>query len=170
MLRFHEACPCGFCKGEFGGNLFFQFGNGACRWQAEQSGTSWKVKLKNAIDEAIEIADTYEDCLNLIRSKGYEIKGESLDKNAPKYISFRPLDREHFIRGSECGFCKGEFGGNLFFQFGNGACRTVTAGGNFEAHKKSVSDRNYITFFRYTNIWFSLYPKKSRIICIHLPH
>ena len=70
-------------------------------WQSEQSGTSWKVKLKNAIDEAIEIADTYEDCLNLIRSKGYEIKGESLDKNAPKYISFRPLDREHFIRGSE---------------------------------------------------------------------
>ena len=70
-------------------------------WQAEQSGTSWKVKLKNAIDEAIEIADTYEDCLNLIRSKGYEIKGESLDKNAPKYISFRPLDRERFVRGSE---------------------------------------------------------------------
>ncbi|GFI45358.1 hypothetical protein IMSAGC019_00669 [Lachnospiraceae bacterium] len=70
-------------------------------WQSEQSGTSWKVKLKNAIDEAIEIADTYEDCLNLIRSKGYEIKGESLDKNAPKYISFRPLDRERFVRGSE---------------------------------------------------------------------
>lgn len=70
-------------------------------WQSEQSGTSWKVKLKNAIDEAIEIADTYEDCLNLIRSKGYEIKGESLDKNAPKYIAFRPLDKEHFIRGSE---------------------------------------------------------------------
>ena len=70
-------------------------------WQAEQSGTSWKTKLKNAIDEAINAADTYEDCIELIRAKGYEIKGESLNENAPKYIAFRPLDKEHFIRGSE---------------------------------------------------------------------
>lgn len=70
-------------------------------WQAEQSGTSWKAKLKSDIDKAIEASDTYDDCLNLIRAKGYEIKGESLDENTPKYIAFRPLDRKHFVRGSE---------------------------------------------------------------------
>ena len=69
-------------------------------WQSEQSGISWKAKLKNAIDEAIEAADTYEDCIDLIRAKGYEIKGESLDENALKYIAFRPLGKEHFVRGS----------------------------------------------------------------------
>ena len=55
--------------------------------------------FKNDIDEAIQAADTYEDFLDLIRAKGYEIKGETLDEKSLKYISFRPLDREHFIRG-----------------------------------------------------------------------
>ena len=38
--------------------------------------------------------------MELIRAKGYEIKGETIGENALKYISFRPLDREHFVRGS----------------------------------------------------------------------
>lgn len=38
--------------------------------------------------------------MELVRAKGYEIKGESIGKNTLKYISFRPLDREHFVRGS----------------------------------------------------------------------
>ena len=71
-------------------------------WQVEQNGTSWKTRLKNTIDEAVKATDTYEDCMELIRAKGYEIKGESLNENAPKYIAFRPLDKEHFIRGSGC--------------------------------------------------------------------
>lgn len=35
-----------------------------------------------------------------MRAKGYEIKGESFEEDAAKYISFRPLDKEHFVRGS----------------------------------------------------------------------
>lgn len=50
--------------------------------------------------QAIQNADTYEQCMELIRAKGYEIKGETIGENALKYISFRPLDREHFVRGS----------------------------------------------------------------------
>lgn len=57
------------------------------------------TRLKNDIDEAIQTADTYEDFLDLIRAKGYEIKGETFDEKSLKYISFRPLDREQFIRG-----------------------------------------------------------------------
>ena len=38
--------------------------------------------------------------LLLMRAKGYEIKGESFEEDAAKYISFRPLDKEHFVRGS----------------------------------------------------------------------
>ena len=36
-----------------------------------------------------------------MRAKGYEIKGESLEETGTKYISFRPLDKERFVRGSE---------------------------------------------------------------------
>lgn len=69
-------------------------------WLADSSGSSWKAKLKNDIDEAIQTANTYEDFLDLIRAKGYKIKGETFDENDLKYIAFRPLDRDRFARGS----------------------------------------------------------------------
>ncbi len=69
-------------------------------WQAGRNGSSWKEQLKADIDEAIKNAAAYEDCIDLIRAKGYEIKGGDFGENAYKFISFRPLDKEHFIRGS----------------------------------------------------------------------
>lgn len=77
-----------------------QRGKSYKEWTSGRNGTSWKIKLKQDIDEAIQNADTYEQCMELVRAKGYEIKGESIGKNTLKYISFRPLDREHFVRGS----------------------------------------------------------------------
>ena len=69
-------------------------------WQADKNGSAWKEQLKANIDEAIQNATTYEDCIELIRAKGYEIKGENFGEKAHKFISFRPLDRERFVRGS----------------------------------------------------------------------
>jgi len=69
-------------------------------WLSDKQSASWKATLKRHIDEAIKNTETYEDCIALIRAKGYEIKGETFGDNALKYISFRPLDREHFVRGS----------------------------------------------------------------------
>ena len=69
-------------------------------WKAGKKGSSWKEQLQSNIDEAIKTATTYEDCIELIRAKGYEIKGESFGEKTYKFISFRPLDREHFVRGS----------------------------------------------------------------------
>ncbi len=68
-------------------------------WQAGKNSSSWKEQLKTDIDEAIKNAKTYEDCIDLIRAKGYEIKGEDFGEKAHKFISFRPLDREYFVRG-----------------------------------------------------------------------
>ena len=69
-------------------------------WQAGKNGSAWKEQLKSDIDEAIKNAATYEDCIELIRAKGYEVKGEGFREKAHKFISFRPLDRERFVRGS----------------------------------------------------------------------
>ena len=65
-------------------------------WQAGRNNSSWKEQLKADIDEAIKNAATYEDCIELIRAKGYEIKGGDFGEKAHKFISFRPLDRERF--------------------------------------------------------------------------
>ena len=55
--------------------------------------------MKN-INFCIKSASTYEEFLLLMRAKGYEIKGETFEEGAAKYISFRPLDKERFVRGS----------------------------------------------------------------------
>ena len=69
-------------------------------WQAEKNGTSQKVTLRKDIDNAINSCSSYVDFIALMRAKGYEIKGENLSDSNLKYISFRPLDRDRFIRGS----------------------------------------------------------------------
>lgn len=69
-------------------------------WQENRNGTSSKAALQKAIDETIKASNSYEDFLNLIQAKGYEIKGESMENSTLKYISFRPLDGERFFRGS----------------------------------------------------------------------
>ena len=70
-------------------------------WNANKNNTSWKSQLKLDIDDAIQTAKIYEDFLTIMCAKGYEIKGESLEETGTKYISFRPLDKERFVRGSE---------------------------------------------------------------------
>ena len=70
-------------------------------WDANKNNTSWKSQLKIDIDEAIKSSKIYEDFLTIMHAKGYEIKGESLEETGTKYISFRPLDKERFVRASE---------------------------------------------------------------------
>ena len=69
-------------------------------WDADKNGTAWKPQLRKDINSCIKSASTYEEFLLLLRAKGYEIKGEEFGENAPKYISFHPLGKERFIRGS----------------------------------------------------------------------
>ena len=69
-------------------------------WQSEQNGSTWKTQLRRDINFCIKSASTYEEFLFLMRAKGYEIKGETFGEEAVKYISFRSLDKERFVRGS----------------------------------------------------------------------
>lgn len=69
-------------------------------WQAEKSGSSIKSILCRDINAAIKSASSYDAFLLIMQTKGYEIKGQLLGANTPKYIAFRPSGREHFIRGS----------------------------------------------------------------------
>ena len=69
-------------------------------WQSDQNGSTWKTQLRRDINFCIKAASTYEEFLLLMRAKGYEIKGETFGEEAVKYISFRPLDKERFVRGN----------------------------------------------------------------------
>ena len=59
--------------------------------QAEQSGTSYKAKLRSAIDRLIPVSSSLEDLLARLQREGYEIK-------RGKYISARAPNQERFTR------------------------------------------------------------------------
>lgn len=59
--------------------------------QAAQAGTSYKAKLKAAIDRLIPACADFEDLLLRLQREGYEIK-------RGKYISCRASDQERFTR------------------------------------------------------------------------
>lgn len=69
-------------------------------WTAAKNGNDRKSQTRRDINASIKTADTYEEFIQLMKAKGYEIKGESLTENAPKFISFLPPGWERFIRGS----------------------------------------------------------------------
>ena len=58
---------------------------------AARSGTSYKAKLKEAVDRLIPVSADFEDLLRRLQEQGYEIK-------RGKYVSCRASDQERFTR------------------------------------------------------------------------
>ena len=70
-------------------------------WSADKNGTSWKKQLQKDIEELIQIAVSYDNFIELIKAKGYEVKGEEFGEKSAKYISFKPACSKNFIRGRD---------------------------------------------------------------------
>lgn len=66
-------------------------------WEQDKAGNSWKSKLRAAIDDCIKTADSFDDFLQKMQVRGYEIKHG-------KYIAFRAEGQERFIRAKTLGF------------------------------------------------------------------
>ena len=68
-------------------------------WYHDKKGDSWKTQVRKDINESIKSARTYEEFLQLMKDKGYEIHGETFGEGSAKYISFRPFGQDRFVRG-----------------------------------------------------------------------
>ena len=66
-------------------------GKSYAEYQAEKVGTSWKGKLKIAVDGLIPQVSSFEELLSRLQSAGYEIK-------PGKYVSCRTPGQERFTR------------------------------------------------------------------------
>ena len=66
-------------------------GKSYAEYQEEKTGTSWKGKLKTAIDALIPQVSSFEELLQRLQAAGYEIK-------PGKYISCRAPGQERFTR------------------------------------------------------------------------
>ena len=73
-----------------------QRGKHYAEWDAQRKGTSYKAKLKIAIDRLIPLSADMDDLLRRLEAEGYEIK-------RGKYISFRAPGQEHFTRTKTLG-------------------------------------------------------------------
>ena len=63
---------------------------------AEQSGTSWKGKLKNVIDTTLSESADFEDFIKRMESQGYAVK-------RGKHISFQAPEQTRFTRAKSLG-------------------------------------------------------------------
>ena len=66
-------------------------GKSYVEYQAEKTGTSWKGKLKIAVDALISQVSSFEELLSRLQAAGYEIK-------PGKYVSCRAPGQERFTR------------------------------------------------------------------------
>ena len=66
-------------------------GKSYAEYQAEKTGTSWKGKLKIAVDALIPQVSSFEELLSKLQAAGYEIK-------PGKYVSCRAPGQERFTR------------------------------------------------------------------------
>ena len=66
-------------------------GKSYIEYQTERAGTSWKGKLKLAVDSLIPQVSDFEELLSHLQASGYEIK-------RGKYISCRAPEQERFTR------------------------------------------------------------------------
>ena len=75
-------------------------GKSYAEYQAEKTGTSWKGKLKIAVDALIPQVSSFEELLSKLQAAGYEIK-------QGKYISCRAPGQERFTRLKTLGADRG---------------------------------------------------------------
>lgn len=72
-------------------------GRGKYEHEQHQNGSSWKDKLRDAIDRTILVAEDFDDFITRMEmEEGYEIK-------TGKYISFRGEGQERFTRNKRLG-------------------------------------------------------------------
>ena len=71
-------------------------GKSYAEYTAEKQGTSYKAKLKTAIDTLIPQVKDFDELLRRLQEMGYEIK-------QGKYISFRATGQERFTRAKTLG-------------------------------------------------------------------
>ena len=77
------------------------------KWMESKGIPTFKQKLKTDIRECIKYSSDFPSFIQLMKAKGYEIKGEEFGENAAKYIAFKPLESTQFIRGCERTLGKG---------------------------------------------------------------
>lgn len=90
----------GLCK-EHSLSVIMPGGERGQKYNVWASEKNKRPRLRADINAAIKSSNTYEEFLQLMRAKGYQIKGEILNDRSHKYIAFFPPDGERFIRGSE---------------------------------------------------------------------
>ncbi|SDB45693.1 relaxase/mobilization nuclease domain-containing protein [Butyrivibrio sp. INlla16] len=69
-------------------------------WMSRKNKNSWKDIIRMDIDSCIQTSTSYTEFITNMKAMDYEIKGDDLSGKTGKYISFRPENKDRFVRGS----------------------------------------------------------------------
>ena len=104
-------------------------------------GTSWKSKLKVAVDKAIWSSLTYEEFLVKMKASGYEIR-------EGKNLAFRAPEQKHFTNIKTLG---------SYYSIENVNARTLLTGKRFDLFAKLY----YLTHYK---------ENKEHALCVYIEH
>ena len=121
-------------------------------WIAEGHDIPLREKIRRDIRECIKLSDTYDDFIRLMRERDYEVKGEVLadgsGKKTAKYIRFKALGCDQFVRGCYRslgkGFTKEKIAEAIELQSRIRQATTVIKVKSAEDVAKRVSANNYL--------------------------
>ena len=77
------------------------------KWMDLKGIPTLRGQLMSDIRKCIKLASDYDSFIELMKAKGYEIKGQEFGKDAARYIAFKPPGSSNYIRGSERTLSKG---------------------------------------------------------------
>lgn len=84
---------------------------GYYEWMLEQDGSSWKQSLRNDIKEAVQMAESWEDYVDIMEGNGYTLNqhGDFVTYTVPAALSKNGKFQSRMVRDTTLGaeFCRG---------------------------------------------------------------
>ena len=79
-------------------------GKGHYEWEKDKAGTSWKSTLKHAIDDTTKTADNFDDFLEKMRQKNYEVRYEDYKTKEGKILAFKADGQKYYVYVEKLGW------------------------------------------------------------------
>ena len=79
-------------------------GKGHYEWEQDKKGTSWKSTLKHTIDDTIKTAVNFDDFLEKMRQKNYEVRYEDYKTKEGKILAFKADGQKYYVYAEKLGW------------------------------------------------------------------
>lgn len=120
-------------------------------WELNQSGQSWKKKLKIIIDETLKVSKSFDEFLDKMRAQDIEVKYQDYVKKSGKCLGFKMPGQKYFIYSQKFGWYYEEA------QLRKRIDRILTRKSDYKAKQITNPDKRIREFFNLSDDKFDSY-------------